>query len=119
MSVKFNLTTEERQLVEMIVDRAIVADESLDRLAVTMDITACHRNGTPLKLAELLTADDFNFSHDVFGIRRHLDRKTGKLLNHFFPRYARKADDETNPELESRADGHDTRHYDSVEGGAR
>lgn len=28
------------------------------------------------------------------------------------------ADDETNPELEARADGHDTRYYESVEGGA-
>ncbi len=89
MNVKFDLNREERILIEDIVDRAIADDKSLDRLDLTMDITACHCNGTPLKLAELLTADDFNFSHDVFGIRRHLDRTTGKLLNHFCPRFAK------------------------------
>lgn len=55
-----------------------------------MDITATHANGCPLKLAELLAADDFNFSHDVAGIYRHLDRTTGKLLDCFLPRFAQK-----------------------------
>lgn len=53
-----------------------------------MDITACHMNGAPLRLNELLAADDLNFSHDVFGIRRHLNRETGKLEDCFSPRYA-------------------------------
>lgn len=53
-----------------------------------MDITACHLNGTPLKLKELLAADAVNFAHDVFGIRRHLNRETGKLEDCFCPRYA-------------------------------
>ena len=53
-----------------------------------MDITACHCNGMPLKLEELLHADEFNFAHDVFGIRHHLNRETGKLENCFCPRYA-------------------------------
>ena len=53
-----------------------------------MDITACHVNGMPLKLNALLGADDANFAHDVFGIRRHLNRETGKLEDCFVPRYA-------------------------------
>jgi hypothetical protein len=53
-----------------------------------MDITACHLNGCPLRLGELLGADDANFAHDVFGIRRHLNRETGKLEDCFCPRYA-------------------------------
>lgn len=53
-----------------------------------MDVTACHANGNPLKLQELLTADDFQFGHDVFGIRRHIDRETGEFKDCFSPRYS-------------------------------
>jgi hypothetical protein len=59
-----------------------------NRMDITMDITACHANGNPLDLEKLLAADDFNFMHDVFGIRDHLDRDdrspTGGQLLHFF-----------------------------------
>lgn len=54
-----------------------------------MDLQATHANGTPLRLDDLLKADDFNFSHDILGIRRHLDRKTGKLGGFFSPRFSR------------------------------
>jgi hypothetical protein len=57
-----------------------------------MDIEAAHCNGNPLKLKELLEADDSNFMHDVLGIRRHINRKTGELEDCFVPRYAAKAD---------------------------
>ncbi len=53
-----------------------------------MDITATHANGNPLRLDELLAADDFNFMHDVFGIYRCLDRDTGKLTGFFRPRFS-------------------------------
>jgi hypothetical protein len=59
-----------------------------DGLDINMDITAAHLNGNPLRLEALLAADDFNFVHDVFGIRRHLDRKTGKLGDCFLPRFS-------------------------------
>lgn len=59
-----------------------------DFMDADMDITACHLNGNPLKLAQLLGADDINFNHDVFGIRRHLNRETGKLEDCFSPRYS-------------------------------
>lgn len=55
-----------------------------------MDLTAAHCNGTPLDLSALLAADDANFAHDVFGIRRHLNRKTGKLENCFSPRFSQR-----------------------------
>ena len=57
-------------------------------LDADMDITACHVNGCPLKLQELLGAPDFDFAHDAFGIYRHIDRETGKLGDCFLPRYA-------------------------------
>jgi hypothetical protein len=53
-----------------------------------MDIAACHANGNPLRLDALLAADDFNFAHDVFGIERHLNRDTGKLMDFFSPRFS-------------------------------
>ena len=58
-----------------------------DRLTLHMDITACHLNGNPLRLDELLAADDANFGHDVFGIVRYMDRETGKLTDCFSPRF--------------------------------
>jgi len=59
-----------------------------DQSTALMDIDACHSNGCPLKLAEMLAADDSNFAHDVFGIRRHISRTTGKLGGCFLPRFA-------------------------------
>ena len=90
--IRFDVNREDALLIDKIVDRAVEAAQGAgweyDALDARMDIAACHRNGTPLKLAELLDADDFNFSHDVFGIRRNLDRTTGNLLNNFWPRFA-------------------------------
>lgn len=58
------------------------------KMDILMDIDACHSNGNPLKLEELLKSDDGNFAHDVFGIRQHINRKTGKLEDCFVPRYS-------------------------------
>ena len=57
-------------------------------LDILMDVDACHSNGCPLQLQALLAADDFNFAHDVFGIRANINRHTGQLMNCFVPRYA-------------------------------
>jgi hypothetical protein len=53
-----------------------------------MDITAAHLNGNPLRLSELSGARDGDFGHDVFGIRRFIDRTTGRLPDIFAPRYS-------------------------------
>lgn len=59
-----------------------------DRRTIIMDLNACHSNGCPLQLAELLAADRFDFTHDIFGIRKAINRTTGKLTEDFFtPRY--------------------------------
>lgn len=94
MSISFSTTKEEAQLISKIADRADAmfkdagADQS--KMDTVMDLSACIANGCPLKLAELLAADDFNFAHDVGGIRRHINRTTGKLENCFLPRFAQK-----------------------------
>jgi len=95
--IDFRVTAEERAIIERISKRAVKLDEEhrdekvrlprWTRVDFEMDITACHKNGCPLDLQRLLDADDFNFAHDVFGIRRHLSRTTGKLENHFLPRF--------------------------------
>lgn len=94
MSVRFNAHKFDIPIIERIAHRAVkMADEAgwqYEERGAQMDITAYHCNGNPLMLKELLDADDFNFAHDVFGIRRNLDRNTGKLLNFFSPRYTQK-----------------------------
>lgn len=54
-----------------------------------MDLDACNSNGCPLDFDKLEKFDDFNLMHDVLGIARHIDRKTGKLNDHFWPRCAK------------------------------
>lgn len=53
-----------------------------------MDLSATSAQ-CPLDLTLLASFDNFNFVHDVAGICRHLDRPSGKLKNHFFPRCAK------------------------------
>lgn len=85
-------TKEQARTIEAIARRAVLLAAKYgfqyDFMDADMDITACHMNGNPLKLAQLLGADDSNFMHDVFGIRRHLNRETGKLEDCFSPRYS-------------------------------
>lgn len=85
--ISFKTTNEEFDLIVRIADRAS-AKTGIDYRTILMDLTACHANGTRLQLSELLTADEFNFSHDVCGIYSHIDRETGKLKDCFIPRFA-------------------------------
>ena len=87
--INFDSTIEDAELIEKIVERAVVRFPELDYMTLNMDITAVHLNGCELKLAELLeTNDDTSFGHDIYGIGRHINRNTGALENFFRPRYA-------------------------------
>lgn len=92
--ISFDVSREDHKLLIEIVDRAQRTIHRLDlpglgkRQDLLMDLTAVHANGCPLRLRELLDADDFNFNHDVFGIFRAIDRRTGQLRNCFVPRFA-------------------------------
>ncbi len=92
--IRFDSTKKDARLITRIAARAVAAAAMAGwhyaPSDAEMDLTACHRNGCPLDLAALAEADDFNFSHDVFGIRRHLNRKTGLLMDFFTPRYTKK-----------------------------
>lgn len=91
--VKLCAPAEDRDLIDQIVNRA--ADLQMleplyddGRVSAAMDITAVHLNGNPLRLADLLAAEPFDFAHDLVGIFVNLDRRTGKLMNGFLPRYS-------------------------------
>lgn len=87
--MNWNVSKADFALINSIVDRAINEnpDLTISKVDLHMDIEACHLNGCPLRLADLLKADLGNFGHDVFGIQRYIDRRTGKLTNHFLPRF--------------------------------
>lgn len=91
-TLNWHVTKSDGDLIDRIVKRA---DDVAGQLGIepipdlVMDLTACHANGTPLQLQELLDAPRTDFVHDVWGIHRHLNRETGRLEDHFLPRLAR------------------------------
>ena len=59
----------------------------LDRLSLLMDLEFTNEVN-PMRLDELLAADDGNFGHDISGIIRHFNRVTKVLDDCFSPRYS-------------------------------
>jgi hypothetical protein len=90
--VSFSCSDVDGKAIRAIARRArdLLLDHKIDRpaLDIAMDIQATHCNGNPLRLSDLLGADDFNLLHDVSGIARHLNRDTGKLEGFFSPRFS-------------------------------
>ncbi len=84
----FKVTKEENATIAKIVHRARRDEMVSDPMDMMMDLAATHANGCPLDFEKLLAFDHFDFTHDIAGIRRHIDRRTGKLLNCFVPRCA-------------------------------
>lgn len=87
---------EELEIISKIADRALllasVTDASfagLEKFDWFMAIDECHSKGCPLRLQELLDAENFDFRHDVFGIMHKLNKQTGKLEDCFSPRYSK------------------------------
>lgn len=94
MILNWNTTEDEQVRITLIAHRASALAKRMGvKYSVqdaSMDITAVHCNDLKLDLAGLGGADEGNFGHDVFGIRRHINRDTGKLKDCFVPRYAEK-----------------------------
>lgn len=90
--INWDATKEETEVITKIAQRAVklAAENEIeyDFMCAQMDITAVHLNDCKLKLEELNGADEANFGHDIFGIRKYIDRSTGKLTNCFLPRYS-------------------------------
>jgi hypothetical protein len=64
-------------------------------LEASMDLEATHAS-CPLQLREMVESLDGPYKsdvvHDLLGIRRHLNRETGQLEDHFTPRFAQRAE---------------------------
>lgn len=88
--IKLTASKEDTELIMAIVLKAEhMGILNSDRMTSLMDITACHANGTQLRLKDLLNASKGDFVHDISGISAYLNRETGQLKNCFLPRYAR------------------------------
>lgn len=96
MGPRFNVSSADNRVIGEIAERAIDTlpwtGQVPTLMEIMMDITATHANGCPLRLVELKEADLTNFAHDIGGIRRHLNRQTGKLEDCFSPRYSDHSD---------------------------
>ncbi len=86
--VNLELNNKDLVLMEGIQERCKRLFPELDAEGLAMDVTAIHLNDTALRLKDLFQSDDFNFTHDILGITRHITRETGKLTNCFLPRFA-------------------------------
>lgn len=95
-AINWAISGDDEEIISKITDRAMAlaakAKIVYPRLDCEMDLIACHLNAQPLRLADLLKADDFNFAHDVFGIKRHIDRETAQLRDFFSPRFSSRQD---------------------------
>ena len=92
--VSFSCSKEDHDLAVQVADRyennCMLNCSAHEHQLILMDLVATHCNGNPMDFAGLLSADLFNLAHDVNGIRRHIDRSTGRLMNFFVPRYTLK-----------------------------
>lgn len=83
MTVNFDTTPTEASQIAAIADRylSLIGHDGQQhmRLDIQMDLTACHLNGCPLRLQDMMEGTDFGLAHDVQGIQDHLDRTTGRL----------------------------------------
>jgi len=85
------ITRNELELIEEITRRAtkgIRRDPDINFMTMMMDIEAVHSQW-PLCLEEFLNAPEYDFWHDIYGIRRHLNRETLQLEDGFVPRYTK------------------------------
>ena len=89
--MNFTTTRQEFDLIAKIADRAETAFSVTDypRMDLIMDLDVCHSNGCPLDFAKLLNAPKYDFTHDLAGIHRHINRSTGALEDCFLPRTAK------------------------------
>lgn len=88
--IDFKLSKKDMDFVKRVANRAVTELGIEDKQGIMMDFTACHKYGCKIDFDKLLSFDNFNFAHDVYGINRNLCHKTGKLLNCFLPRSAAK-----------------------------
>ena len=94
--LNWKVSREDSDLILQCATRARAIYEEMgvpfDTFECDMDLTATHANGCPMDFAKLLAAPQFDFVHDIAGIRRHINRETGQIENCFMPRCHRKGE---------------------------
>ena len=91
--INWNITKNDAEAIDRITARAVELFRSFtvtNVMDLSMDITAVHANGCPLDLARFADASVADFTHDVGGIVRFVDRTTGQLNGGFLPRFAQR-----------------------------
>lgn len=83
--MNWDMSEEDRAICLKIAKRCVKGDSNI---MVMMDLSAVHCNGNPIRLQDLLDANDFDFFHDMVGINENVCHDTGKLKNHFLPRFS-------------------------------
>ena len=86
--LNFDLEPTDRKHATEIAQRAAKLLPGLDVLSTVMDLSAVHNHAFKLNFELMAKADNHNLVHDIAGIKRHLNRETGKLGDCFIPRYA-------------------------------
>jgi hypothetical protein len=79
MPLNWETSRDDLTIILKIAERYMTYPDSLqipkefqrNKMTLIMDVEAVHNNGCPLRLQELLDADDFNFFHDMLGIQRY------------------------------------------------
>ena len=88
----------DEDLIASIADRAVAMEDKHDvagkrmsragRVEIWEGILAKAHAARPIDLRRLWEADDLNFAHDAFGIKKHIDLKTGAMTGFFVPRFS-------------------------------
>ena len=91
--ISFELPPQEAALIDVIAMRVkLWSDdngENFDVSDTVMDLRIVHKNIIALRLDEMARViEEGDLMHDVAGIRRHLNRRTGQLEDCFLPRFA-------------------------------
>lgn len=95
---RFNMSEDDREIIDKITERAMALEDKYAdgvrlgkrenrQMMWVMDLLQVNDHN-PLRFKDLAEADDGNFAHDIFGIRRHLNRSSGKLEDCFRPRFS-------------------------------
>ena len=65
--------------------KAINETQDFNVRRATMDLIACHLNGSPLDFKKMVTMRDTELMQEFIGIEMNIDRYTGKLINDHVP----------------------------------
>ena len=88
------VSKEDMGLIEKILERFEAKHTDATRMENLLDLMNCQEGVCPLDLGALLGANDYEFFHDMFGIKAHFDRQKKVLTGGFLPRFAKLDDQE-------------------------